>query len=221
MAADTLNDSRWLRQRRALIETIQEKGINQLEVLRAFDLVPRHLFLPESVQHRSYEDAAIPIGFGQTASQPSIQALYIQTLGIEPTDRVLEIGTGSGYQTALLAQLAGHVYSVERIRELSVRARAALDQLRLSKVALLVGDGTIGWSKFAPYDAILVSAGSPTVPNALVEQLAVNGRMLIPIGHRDEQVLTLVRRTSDGIETTAIADCVFVPLLGRFGWPER
>lgn len=221
MAADTLNDSRWLRQRRALIEAIQEKGINQLEVLRAFDLVPRHLFLPESVQHRSYEDAAIPIGFGQTASQPSIQALYIQTLGIEPTDRVLEIGTGSGYQTALLAQLAGHVYSVERIRELSVRARAALDQLRLSKVALLVGDGTIGWSKFAPYDAILVSAGSPTVPNALVEQLAVNGRMLIPIGHRDEQVLTLVRRTSDGIETTAIADCVFVPLLGRFGWPER
>jgi len=221
VAVDTLNDSRWLRQRRALIEAIQEKGIHKLEVLRAFDLVPRHLFLPESVQHRSYEDAAIPIGFGQTASQPSIQALYIQTLGIEPNDRVLEIGTGSGYQTALLAHLAGHVYSIERVRELSMRARTALDRMRFSNIALLVGDGTIGWSKYAPYDAILVAAGSPTIPQALVDQLAVNGRMLIPVGTRDEQVLTLVRRTPHGIETEAIGGCVFVPLLGRFGWPER
>jgi len=213
-----LTDRRWERQRRSLIETIREKGIDNLEVLRVFDLVPRHLFLPDAVQHRAYEDAALPIGFGQTASQPSIQALYMQVLDIQPNDRVLEIGTGSGYQTAILATLAAHVYSVERIRELSMRARQVLDQLRFSNIALLVGDGTIGWSRYAPYDAILVSAGSPGVPQALVDQLSERGRMLIPIGDRNEQRLTLVRKTPDGFETETITRCIFVPLLGRFGW---
>lgn len=203
-----------------MIETIREKGIEKLEVLRAFDLAPRHLFLPESVRHRAYEDNAIPIGYGQTASQPSLQALYIQTLDIQPADRVLEIGTGSGYQTALLSVLAAHVYSVERIRELSIRARAALDQLRLSNVALLVGDGTIGWSKYAPYDAILVSAGSPSIPQALVDQLAPGGRMLIPVGDLNTQKLTLVRKDADGnVTREPLTAVVFVPLLGRFGWP--
>lgn len=218
MGPESVNDRRWERQRRGLIETIREKGVDNLEVLRAFDLVPRHLFLPDAVQHRAYEDAALPIGFGQTASQPSIQALYMQVLDIQPNDRVLEIGTGSGYQTAVLATLAAHVYSVERIRELSIRARQVLDQMRLSNVALLVGDGTIGWSRYAPYDAILVSAGSPAIPQALVDQLSERGRMLIPIGDRNEQRLTLVRRTPDGVETEHITRCVFVPLLGRFGW---
>lgn len=218
MGPEPVSDRRWERQRRALIETIREKGVDSLEVLRAFDLVPRHLFLPDAVQHRAYEDAALPIGFGQTASQPSIQALYMQVLDIQAQDRVLEIGTGSGYQTAVLAQLAEHVYSVERIRELSIRARQVLDQLRLSRVALMVGDGTIGWSRYAPYDAILVSAGSPGIPQALVDQLAVNGRMLIPIGDRQEQQLTLVRKTTEGIETEHVTRCIFVPLLGRFGW---
>jgi len=213
-----LNERRWERQRRGLIETIREKGVDDLEVLRAFDLVPRHVFLPDAVQHRAYEDAALPIGFGQTASQPSIQALYMQVLGIQPDDRVLEIGTGSGYQTAILATLAAHVYSVERIRELSIRARQLLDQLRFSNIALLVGDGTIGWSRYAPYDAILVSAGSPGIPQALVDQLSDRGRMLIPVGDRQEQRLTLVRKSPDGIQTENITRCVFVPLLGRFGW---
>ena len=213
-----MNDLRWERQRRALIETIADRGIDDLEVLRAFDLVPRHIFMPDAVQHRAYEDNAVPIGFNQTISQPSIQALYLQTLRIEPDDRVLEIGTGSGYQTALLAQLARNVYSVERIRELSVRARAALDQMRISNVALLVGDGTIGWSKYAPYDAILVSAGAPSIPQALVDQLAIGGRMVIPVGDRNEQQLMLVRKTAEGIEQEPITRCVFVPLLGRFGW---
>jgi protein-L-isoaspartate(D-aspartate) O-methyltransferase len=170
------------------------------------------------VQHRAYEDAPVPIGFGQTASQPSLQALYIKTLELKPSDRVLEIGTGSGFQTALLAQLVAHVYSVERIRELSIRARAAIDAMRLPNVALLVGDGTIGWSRYAPYDAILVTAGGPSIPQALVDQLAEGGRMLIPIGDRDMQQLTLVTKTSEGIETRDITACVFVPLLGRFGW---
>jgi len=217
---EALNDLRYERLRRDLIGTIREKGIDDLEVLRAFDQVPRHLFLPEAVHHRAYEDAPLPIGYGQTASQPSLQALYLQTLRLTSKDRVLEIGTGSGYQTALLAQLAGHVYSVERIRELSVRARDALDRLRIRNVALLVGDGTIGWSRYAPYDAILVAAGAPAVPSALIEQLAPGGRMLIPVGDRAEQKLVLYRRTKDGVETEEVTRCTFVPLIGRFGWTE-
>jgi len=219
VGAGALSDLRFERLRRQLIETIREKGIDNLEILRAFDAVPRHLFLPASVEHRAYEDAPVPIGYGQTASQPSLQALYLQTLAIQPTDRVLEIGTGSGYQTALLAQLAEHVYSVERVRELSARARTALDRQRVSNVALLVGDGTVGWSRYSPYDAILVAAAAPSVPPALIEQLAPGGRILIPLGGREEQILTLVRRAPDGtISQEAISRCTFVPLLGRFGW---
>jgi protein-L-isoaspartate(D-aspartate) O-methyltransferase len=173
------------------------------------------------VWHRAYEDAPVPIGFGQTASQPSLQAMYMQILGIRRSDRVLEIGTGSGYQTAILAQLADRVHSVERIRELATRARDALDAMRISNVAILVGDGTIGWSRYAPYDAILVAAGGPEIPQPLVDQLAVGGRMLVPVGTREMQRLVLVRRTSDGIEQEEVLDCTFVPLLGRFGWADE
>lgn len=216
-----LMSDRFVAQRRALVGRIQERGIHELEILRAFDLVPRHEFLPEAVWHRAYEDAPVPIGFGQTASQPSLQALYMQLLDLRPTDRVLEIGTGSGFQTAVLAHLVDRVYSVERIRELSIRAREALDRLRLSNVALLVGDGTIGWSRYAPYDAILVAAGGPEIPQPLLEQLAPGGRMLIPVGDRQMQRLMLVRRTPGGIEAEEVLDCAFVPLLGRFGWAEH
>lgn len=220
MGPEALSDRRFAKLRRGLIEEVQEKGIHDLEVLRAMDQVPRHLFVPEAVRHRAYEDAPLPIGFGQTASQPSLQALYLQTLRIQPDDKVLEVGTGSGYQTALIAYLARHVYSVERIRELSVRARAALDRLRINNVALLVGDGTIGWSRYAPYDAILVAAGAPAVPDALVAQLAPGGRMLIPVGDRSEQKLVLYRRTENGVESEELIRCTFVPLIGRFGWSE-
>ncbi|HSK18180.1 MAG TPA: protein-L-isoaspartate(D-aspartate) O-methyltransferase [Longimicrobiales bacterium] len=220
MGSEALSDRRYERQRRQLIETIRDRGIDDLEVLRVFDLVPRHLFVPEGVQHRAYEDAPVPIGFGQTASQPSLQALYLQILKIQNHQKVLEIGTGSGYQTALLGHLAGHVYSVERIRELSARARTILDDLRFSNIALLVGDGTIGWSRYAPYDAILVAAASPDVPQALLDQLAEGGRMLIPIGDRNEQTLTLFEKTGDGVQREDITACTFVPLLGRFGWAE-
>ena len=218
MVADSLNDRRYERQRRQLIEAIRDQGIEDLEILRAFDLTPRHIFLPESAQHRAYEDAPLPIGFGQTASQPSLQALYLKLLKLQPTDRVLEIGTGSGYQTALLSHLAGHVYSVERIRELSQRARNIIDQLRLPNVALMVGDGTIGWSRYAPYDAILVAAGAPATPQALIDQLADGGRILIPIGTLDEQQLTMITKTGTGVTTEEVARCVFVPLLGKYGW---
>jgi protein-L-isoaspartate(D-aspartate) O-methyltransferase len=207
-------------QRAALIERVRERGIRDMEILRAIDQTPRHDFVPAAVAHRAYEDAPIPIGFGQTASQPSLQALYIQLLELGPRDKVLEIGTGSGFQTALLAQLVDRVYSVERIRELSVRARDALDRLRLHNVALMVGDGTVGWSRYAPYDAILVAAGSPEVPEPLVEQLAIGGRMLVPVGSREMQRLVKVTRTPHGYETEEVLDCTFVPLLGRFGWAE-
>jgi protein-L-isoaspartate(D-aspartate) O-methyltransferase len=211
---------RFLSQRRALIERLQERGIHDLEVLRAFDQIPRHEFVPEAVWHRAYEDAPVPIGFGQTASQPSLQALYLQLLRLQPRDKVLEIGTGSGFQTALLAQLVDRVYSVERLRALSVRAREALDRLRISNVALHVGDGTIGWSRYAPYDAILVGAGGPEIPEPLLAQLSLGGRMLIPVGDREMQKLIMVRRTPEGLEYEEVLDCTFVPLLGRFGWDE-
>jgi protein-L-isoaspartate(D-aspartate) O-methyltransferase len=219
VGSDAVNHHRFERLRRQLIESIRDRGIDDLEVLRVFDLVPRHLFVPDAVQHRAYEDTPVPIGFGQTASQPSLQALYLQILKLKPADRVLEIGTGSGYQTALLAHLAGHVYSVERLRELSARARTVLDSLRFTNIALLVGDGTIGWSRYAPYDAILVSAASPGVPQALLDQLAAGGRLLIPVGDRDEQTLTLFEKTAAGVRQEDITACTFVPLLGRFGWP--
>lgn len=205
-------------QRRALIGTMQERGIRDLNVLRAFDAIPRHEFLPEAVRHAAYEDRPVPIGFGQTASQPSLQALYMQVLEIRPTDRVLEVGTGCGHQTAVLAQLADRVYSVERIRELGVRAREMLDAMRVSNAAVLVGDGTIGWSRYAPYDCILVAAAAPEVPQPLVDQLAVGGRMLVPVGSMKTQTLVLVSRTEEGLTEREVTECTFVPLLGRFGW---
>ena len=212
---------RYVAQRRALINRMKERGIRDLNVLRAFDLVHRHLFVPQAVAHRAYEDVPVPIGFAQTASQPSLQALYMETLAIGKGDRVLEIGTGSGFQTAILAQLADRVYSVERIRELATRAREALDALRISNVAILVGDGTIGWSRYAPYDAILVAAGGPEIPQPLLEQLAEGGRMLVPVGTREMQRLVLVRRQGGRFHQEEVLDCTFVPLLGRFGWADE
>lgn len=214
--------NRFVGQRRALIETVRDRGVEDLEILKLFDEVPRHLFLPEGVWPRAYEDAPVPIGFGQTASQPSLQAYYLQVLAPGPDDKVLEVGTGSGFLTALLARRADRVYSVERVRELSVRARKALDELEIRNVALLVGDGTIGWRKYAPFDVIVVSAASPSVPKALVDQLAEGGRMLIPVGDREKQELILVRR-QEGIvtEQPLVGECRFVPLLGRFAFqPE-
>jgi protein-L-isoaspartate(D-aspartate) O-methyltransferase len=208
-------------QRRALIGTMQERGIRDLNVLRAFDTIHRHEFIPESMRHQAYQDAPVPIGFGQTASQPSLQALYMQVLDLQPKHKVLEVGTGCGFQTAVLAQLVDRVYSVERIRELAVRAREQLDTLRISNVAILVGDGTIGWSRYAPYDAILVAAGGPEVPRPLMEQLAEGGRMLIPVGGRTMQRLMLVERSGDGWTQREVTECTFVPLLGRFGWASE
>ncbi len=222
MAAEPLDDRSFSGYRRKLIEEIRGKGIDDLAILQLFDQVPRHLFVPEGVWPRAYEDAAIPIGYGQTASQPSLQALYLSVLKVTPDDTVLEIGTGSGFLTGLLALTADRVYSVERIRELSVRARAALDQLRINNVALMVGDGTIGWRKYAPFDVIVVSAASPSVPPSFLDQLAEGGRLLIPLGTRERQELVMVTREDGKIhEETIHGECTFVPLLGRFAWASE
>jgi protein-L-isoaspartate(D-aspartate) O-methyltransferase len=208
-------------QRRRLIESIRASGIEDLEVLRLFDQIPRHLFLPDAMRAHAYEDAAIPIGYGQTASQPSLQAVYLEAARPTPRDSVLEIGTGSGYLTALFAAAAGRVYSVERVRALSARARKALDVVEIRNAALLVGDGSIGWRKFAPFDIIVVSAASPSVPPALLEQLADGGRLVIPVGTLDEQRLVVIRRSGDRTsEEEVVPRCVFVPLLGRHGWKD-
>ena len=219
MESGSVDDLQYTGYRRRLIEEIRGRGIDELEILHLFDRVPRHVFLPEGVRHRAYEDAPIPIGYGQTASQPSLQAVYLSILRPHPHDTVLEIGTGSGYLTALLALAAERVYSVERVRELSQRSREALDQMKISNVALMVGDGTIGWRKYAPYQVIVVSAASPSVPPAMVDQLADPGRMLIPVGDLKSQDLILVRKEEGEItEEKVEAGCTFVPLLGRFAW---
>lgn len=206
--------------RRRLIETLRSKGIRDLAVLRAFDLVPRHLFVPTGVYHRAYDDTAIPIGNGQTISQPSTHARYLELLELTGRERVLEIGTGSGYQTALLSHLAAQVFSVERVQTLLDRARTVLREADVRNVSLLTGDGTLGWREYAPYDAILVTAGSPTVPEPLAEQLADGGRMLIPLGDREKQVLTLITRKGDVLARKNVAPARFVPLVGKHGWAE-
>jgi protein-L-isoaspartate(D-aspartate) O-methyltransferase len=221
LGSDAVADRRYTGYRRRLIEDIRSKGVDDLEILQIFDQVPRHLFLPEGVLNRAYEDSPLPIGYHQTASQPSLQALYLSILRVDSTDKVLEIGTGSGFLTALLATVADRVYSVERIRELSTRARRALDELGFLNVALLVGDGTIGWRKYAPFQVIVVSAASPVIPKAYLDQLADPGRMLIPVGTREAQDLILVRKESGIVtEEPVQAGCTFVPLLGRFAWKE-
>jgi protein-L-isoaspartate(D-aspartate) O-methyltransferase len=204
--------------RSQLVEVLRRKGIRNLAVLRAVQMVPRHLFVPESVRHRAYDDVALPIGSGQTISQPLVQAKYLELIGLTGQEKVLEIGTGSGYQTALLALLASMVFSVERVPHLAQHARVALAAAGIRNVTVLVGDGTLGWRPFAPYDAILVSAASPEVPAPLIEQLATGGRMVIPLGDRETQTLTLVERGERGIRTSTIGDVRFVPLLGEFGF---
>ncbi len=204
--------------RTRLVSELQAKGIRDLAVLRAISQVPRHLFVPAGVRHRAYEDSALPIGGGQTISQPWVQARYLEALQLTGKERVLEIGTGSGYQTALLAMVADTVFSIERLQTLAAEARTALEAAGIPNVTVLVGDGTLGWRPFAPYDAILVSAASPQVPAPLLEQLAPGGRMVIPIGERDTQVLHLLRREGDQITTTTLGDVRFVPLVGEFGF---
>ena len=204
--------------RTRLVELLQAKGIKDLAVIRAIAQVPRHLFVPESVRHRAYEDSALPIGGGQTISQPWVQARSLELLQLRGSERVLEVGAGSGYQTALLACVSAAVFAVERVPALAYAAREALARAGITNVTVLVGDGTLGWRSVAPFDAILVAAASPRIPQPLLEQLAPGGRMVIPIGAGESQVLTLVERDGDRFRETTVTDVRFVPLLGTHGF---
>lgn len=204
--------------RARLVEQLRARGIEDLAILRAFGETPRHLFVPEALRRQAYEDASLPIGSGQTISQPSTQARYLQALDLRGTEKVLEVGTGSGYQTALLATLAAQVVSVERLPELAQAARIALDDAGYGSVAVVTGDGTLGWRPLAPYDAILVTAAGPRIPEPLIEQLADGGRLLIPLAREARQVLVRVTRTGDTVTEEVLADAQFVPLIGRYGY---
>ncbi len=205
--------------RQKLVEVVRSKGVRDLAVLKAVAEVPRHRFVPAALLRQAYDDGALPIGMGQTISQPSLQALTIEKLALTGQEKVLEIGTGSGYQTALISKCAAMVFSVERVASLAEQARKTLVEIGVMNVSILVGDGTLGWRAYAPYDAIVVAAASPIVPQPLLEQLAPGGRLLIPLGPRDAQVLTIVTMGADGTVTkTRLVDAIFVPLLGKHGF---
>jgi protein-L-isoaspartate(D-aspartate) O-methyltransferase len=212
-------DQAYRRDRRRLIEVLRSRGVDDLAVLHAFDSVPRHMFVPESVRHRAYEDVALPLGHGQTISRPAAHALHLSLAGLEGGERVLEIGTGSGYQTALLSQLAAHVYSVETVAELAAMARQRLDDLRLTNVTLRAGDGSGGWPEHAPFDVILVGAAAPRVPESLTLQLDVGGRLIIPVGDDSGQRLLRITINASGeIELETVDSARFVRLVGEEGW---
>ncbi|HSO21263.1 MAG TPA: protein-L-isoaspartate(D-aspartate) O-methyltransferase [Chondromyces sp.] len=207
--------------RAQMVDSLRRGGITDPRVLDVMASVPRHLFVPEALRHQAYDDdVSIHIGEGQTISQPRIVALMTQAARVEPSYRVLEIGTGSGYQAAVLASLARFVFTVERVASLARQAKAVLDLLEVENVSVKVMDGTLGWRAQAPYDAILVTAGAPEVPAPLVEQLADGGRLVVPIGPRDSQVLTVVERRGRSQFKTQLQGACFVPLIGRHGWEE-
>lgn len=200
---------------------IEARGIHDHGVLEAIRKVPRHLFIGEALQDQAYGDFPLPIGEGQTISQPYIVAEMTQALELNKDDRVLEIGTGSGYQTAILAELAFRVYTIERVRELFVRARKLLDQLGCHNVVAKCSDGTVGWPDESPFEAIIVTAGAPEVPEKLVQQLTIGGRLVIPVGNRFSQTLLKLRRDEDGVHKTDLGGCRFVKLIGEHGWKSE
>jgi protein-L-isoaspartate(D-aspartate) O-methyltransferase len=201
-------------------EQIAARGVRDPRVLAAMRRVPRHEFMPEAMRVQAYGDHAMPIGEGQTISQPYIVALMSELLELRGEERVLEIGTGSGYQAAILAELCRKVYTIERVKVLAERARATLDRLGYRTVAMKVYDGTYGWKEMAPFDAIIVTAAAPDVPAALVEQLTEGGRLVIPVGERFSQVLMKVVKSTSGVVTQTSIPCMFVPLIGAHGWKE-
>ena len=201
-------------------EQLKARGITDERLLAAFRKIPRHRFVPAEFQQEAYADHPLPIGAGQTISQPYIVALMIHHLRLQGHERVLEIGTGSGYQTAILAEVALDVYSIERIPELLLAVRRRLEELGCLNVHLTPGNGSLGWPEHAPYDAILVSAAAPEIPAPLLAQLADGGRMVLPIGSHESQMLVEVHKRYGLLDQKEIAGCVFVPLLGQYGWSE-
>lgn len=204
-------------ERREMVELLAQRGISSTVLLKAMERIERHLFVPEPFTGRSYEDSALPIGRGQTISQPYTVAIMTEALDVRQGSRVLEVGTGSGYQAAILAEMGARVYTIERDAELLAVARKTLDRLGY-RVAAKVGDGTVGWSEFAPYDGIIVTAGAPQIPEPLQKQLADGGKLVIPVGDLEVQRLAVVSRRGSAFERHDVDGFKFVPLIGKMGW---
>lgn len=197
---------------------IAARGVKDPRVLEAMLSVPRHLFVPQNLYDRAYDDSPLPIGDGQTISQPYMVAWMTELLELKESDKVLEIGTGSGYQAAMLCELARDVFSIEKYSSLSRQAERHLQDLDYTNIRMRVGDGTLGWPEEAPFDGIIVTAGAPSVPQPLLEQLADGGRLVIPVGSSGMQMLQLIRRKGNEYQASEEGTCVFVPLVGKLGW---
>ena len=208
-------------QRRKMVEEqLVERGINDLRLLEVVSRVPRHLFVQESLQHRAYGDTPLPIGENQTISQPYIVGAMTEALHLKGEERVLEIGTGSGYQTAIIAELCSQVFTIERLNNLSRKAQNVLESLNYMNIVFKMFDGTYGWPDQAPFDAILITASAPEIPGSLVKQLGDGGRLVAPIGEADKQKLVVLTKNGDRVSRRDLGDCKFVPLIGKYGWPQ-
>ncbi len=201
-----------------VVKQIEARGVTDIYVLAAMRKVPRHLFVSEALRDQAYGDFPLPIGEQQTISQPYIVAEMTQALALKKEDRVLEIGTGSGYQAAVLSEIVFRVYSIERIYSLYAKARQLFDTLRYHNIVTKYSDGTTGWPAESPFDAILVTAGAPQIPEVLVQQLAVGGRMVLPVGNQHSQELVKIVRNETGLQQTHLGGCRFVKLVGEHGW---
>jgi protein-L-isoaspartate(D-aspartate) O-methyltransferase len=206
---------------RMVEEQIISRGIKDPKLIEAMKKVPRHLFVEEALQSQAYNDHPLPIGEKQTISQPYMVALMTEALQLTGKAKVLEIGTGSGYQTAVLAEISEKVFSIERIRSLAIKARKLLYELGYFNVEIKIFDGTFGWVEEAPFDAIMVTAGAPDIPQPLVDQLAMGGRLVIPLGDPSIQDLIRIIKTEEGIKKEDLGGCRFVKLIGRYGWDNE
>ncbi len=212
----------WRVERERMVqEQIVARGVKDERVIDAMKRVPRHLFVDKTYYHQAYNDYPLPIGNGQTISQPYMVAAMTELLELKGNESVLEIGTGSGYQTAILALLCNRVFTIERISELSFRARKVLNELGFNNINFMVGDGSVGWPDYAPYDGIIVTAGAPETPNALINQLADKGILVIPIGGEYFQTLNVIKKYKGVITRKELFECTFVPLVGKEGWEDK
>lgn len=207
--------------KRMVEEQLIPRGIKNPDVLKAFYKIERHRFIPGNLSNSAYADFPLPIGEDQTISQPYIVALMTECLDLSSEEKVLEIGTGSGYQTAILAELARETYSVERFATLAKRAQDILSELGYKNIKIKVGDGSLGWEEVAPFDRIIITAASPKIPIPLIDQLSDNGKLILPLGESFSQVLTLVEKKEGKLKAIDICGCVFVPLIGKHGWNNR